>query len=74
MFRNRGWKNNIVWFLFAQGLSAFIIVIRNEEQDQDGGSMINKGLYCGETFIPQYTVCHDACRLPAAGSRIYYCQ
>ena len=40
MLPNRGWKNKIVWFLFAKWLLAFIIVIRYEEHDQDGGSMI----------------------------------
>ena len=33
-------KNRIVWILFAKWLLAFIIVIRYEEHDQDGDSMI----------------------------------
>ena len=40
MLPNLGWKNNIVWFLFAKQLLSLMIVIRYEEHDKDGGSMI----------------------------------
>ena len=40
MLPNRGWKNEIGWFLFAKWLVAFIIVIQYEEHNQDGGSML----------------------------------
>ena len=40
MLPNRGWMNKIVGFLIAKCLSAFIIVIRYKEHDQDGGSTI----------------------------------
>ena len=33
-------RTKIVWFLFAKLLLAFIVVIRYEEHDKDGGSTI----------------------------------
>ena len=48
MLPNLGWKNKIVWFLFAKRLLAFII--QYEEHDQDGGSTIKVK---GRTQSPQ---------------------
>ena len=44
-----GWKNKIVWFLIARWLWACIVVIRYEEHDQDGDSIIK--VYCNRAEI-----------------------
>ena len=55
MLPNRGWKNNIVWFLFAKWLLAFIIAIRYKVHDQDGCSMMK--VYCYQRRF-QCSICY----------------
>ena len=54
MIPNWGWTNKIVWFLFSKWLLAFIIVIRYEEHDQDGGSMLIAKQ--GNVFLVMYRI------------------